>query len=138
MTLPLRDCERFAAIACACARVSPRATSELVIRERICEGLGFLGIELDAARNARDALLISTDSGRVKVRVEPVETAIKPEESLAEFVKRSRRELEAAGHKFMNEEEVTAWIDELRSDDDRIEQISRGAEEEKRPREQGL
>jgi len=40
-----------------------------VIRTRICEGLGFLGIELDEARNTGNASLISTDSGRVAVRV---------------------------------------------------------------------
>jgi acetate kinase len=39
------------------------------IRARICAGLGFLGIELDAARNAENAPLISTDAGRVAVRV---------------------------------------------------------------------
>jgi acetate kinase len=39
------------------------------IRERICEGLGFLGIELNHKRNAENAPLISPDSGRVKVRV---------------------------------------------------------------------
>ena len=40
-----------------------------VVRSRICAGLGFLGIELDAARNEKNADLISTDDGRVKVRV---------------------------------------------------------------------
>jgi acetate kinase len=40
-----------------------------LIRERICDGLGFLGIELNQTRNARNALLISSDAGRVKVRV---------------------------------------------------------------------
>jgi acetate kinase len=40
-----------------------------LIRERICDGLGFLGIELDQRRNAKHAPLISPDSGRVKVRV---------------------------------------------------------------------
>jgi acetate kinase len=39
------------------------------IRERICEGLGFLGIEIDAARNAAHAPRISPDSGRVDVRI---------------------------------------------------------------------
>ncbi len=39
------------------------------IRERICDGLGFLGIELDRTRNAKNAPLISPDAGRVKVRV---------------------------------------------------------------------
>ncbi len=40
-----------------------------VVRARICTGLGFLGIELDAARNEKNADVISKDSGRVKVRV---------------------------------------------------------------------
>jgi acetate kinase len=40
-----------------------------LIRERICDGLGFLGIELDQKRNAKNASLISTDGGRVAVRV---------------------------------------------------------------------
>jgi acetate kinase len=40
-----------------------------LVRERICDELGFLGIELDPKRNAKNAPLISPDSGRVKVRV---------------------------------------------------------------------
>ena len=40
-----------------------------LIRERICDGLGFLGIELDQKCNAKNAPLISPDAGRVKVRV---------------------------------------------------------------------
>ena len=40
-----------------------------VVRARICDELGFLGIELDAARNEKDANLISADGGRVKMRV---------------------------------------------------------------------
>jgi acetate kinase len=39
------------------------------VRSRICDGLKFLGIELDQTRNAQNAPLISTDAGRVKVRV---------------------------------------------------------------------
>jgi len=39
------------------------------IRRRICAGLGFLGIELDARRNARNAPLISSAASRVAVRV---------------------------------------------------------------------
>jgi len=39
------------------------------IRARICAGLEFLGIELDAAPNAAGAPLISLDSSRVAVRV---------------------------------------------------------------------
>lgn len=40
-----------------------------VIRKRICEGLEFLGITLHAKRNAKNASLISTETGRVAVRV---------------------------------------------------------------------
>ncbi len=40
-----------------------------VVRQRICTGLGFLGIELSDDRNARNEPLISTDAGRVRVRV---------------------------------------------------------------------
>ena len=44
-----------------------------LIRQRICDGLGFLGIELDGKRNAKNAPLISPDTGRVKVRVIPTD-----------------------------------------------------------------
>jgi acetate kinase len=40
-----------------------------VVRDRICDGLGFLGIELNETRNAKSAPLISLDTGRVSVRV---------------------------------------------------------------------
>jgi acetate kinase len=40
-----------------------------VIRARICEGLDFLGIELDKSRNAKTAAVISRNSSRVTVRV---------------------------------------------------------------------
>jgi acetate kinase len=39
------------------------------VRERVCDGLGFLGIELDPARNAVHADVISGPSGRATVRV---------------------------------------------------------------------
>jgi acetate kinase len=39
------------------------------IRARICEGLGFLGIELNEARNAENAPVISAQTGRVTVRI---------------------------------------------------------------------
>jgi len=39
------------------------------VRERICDGLDFLGIELDQKRNAENAPLISSEAGRVKLRV---------------------------------------------------------------------
>jgi len=40
-----------------------------VVRERICEGLGFLGLAIDPARNGANAELISTAASRVAVRV---------------------------------------------------------------------
>jgi acetate kinase len=40
-----------------------------VVRARICEGLGFLGIDLDERRNAEAAGVISTDASRATVRV---------------------------------------------------------------------
>lgn len=40
-----------------------------VVRARICEGLEFLGIKLDASRNAANAATISSDDGSVLVRV---------------------------------------------------------------------
>src|SRR5580693_3474221 len=39
------------------------------VRARICDGLGFLGVELDRERNVKNAPLVSSDTVRVKVRV---------------------------------------------------------------------
>ena len=39
------------------------------VRARVCEGLGFLGIELDMSRNTAHAKVISTDASRATVRV---------------------------------------------------------------------
>jgi acetate kinase len=39
------------------------------VRARICEGLGFLGIELNKLRNAETAPVISAQTDRVTVRV---------------------------------------------------------------------
>jgi acetate kinase len=40
-----------------------------IVRARICEGLDFLGIELNESRNKEAAGVISTDASRVTVRV---------------------------------------------------------------------
>jgi acetate kinase len=40
-----------------------------VVRARICDGLGFLGIELEEKRNAANEGVISIDASRIKVRV---------------------------------------------------------------------
>ncbi|HKN10283.1 MAG TPA: acetate/propionate family kinase, partial [Pseudomonadota bacterium] len=39
------------------------------VRTRICEGLGFIGIEMHAQRNAQHAPVVSSDASRVTVRV---------------------------------------------------------------------
>lgn len=44
-----------------------------VVRTRICEGLAFLGVELDPARNAANAAVVSASAGRVIVRVIPTD-----------------------------------------------------------------
>jgi acetate kinase len=43
------------------------------VRERVCEGLGFLGIRLDPDRNGAHAPLISSDDATVTVRVVPTD-----------------------------------------------------------------
>src|SRR3989338_9085389 len=40
-----------------------------VVRARICDGLGFLGIQLDESRNRADAPVISVDASPATVRV---------------------------------------------------------------------
>jgi acetate kinase len=40
-----------------------------LIRQRICDGLEFLGVKLNQKLNAKNASLISSSAGRVKVRV---------------------------------------------------------------------
>ena len=44
-----------------------------VVRARICEGLGFLGIALDEARNRTGATVISREESRITVRVIPTD-----------------------------------------------------------------
>lgn len=43
------------------------------VRARICRGLGWLGVELDEAANARNAPVVSTASSAVEVRVVPTD-----------------------------------------------------------------
>ena len=44
-----------------------------VIRARICDKLGFLGIQLDDDRNANNEAVVSSDASRVSVRVMPTD-----------------------------------------------------------------
>jgi acetate kinase len=61
------------------------------VRERICDGLGFLGIELDRERNAKNAPLVSSDTVRVKVRVIRTDEELMIARSVAHLLVRSSR-----------------------------------------------
>jgi acetate kinase len=61
------------------------------VRERICDGLGFLGIELDRERNAKNAPLISSDTVRVKVRVIRTDEELMIARSVAHLLVHSSR-----------------------------------------------
>jgi acetate kinase len=61
------------------------------VRERICDGLGFLGIELDQQRNAKNAPLISPDTGPVKVRVIRTDEELMIARSVAHLLAHSSR-----------------------------------------------
>ena len=57
-------------------------------------------------------------AGRVRVLVQAVESlSSRPQETLMDFLQRSRMELEAAGSHFMNDAEVAAHIEWLREGD---------------------
>ena len=61
------------------------------VRERICDGLGFLGIELDRERNAKNAPLVSSDTFRVKVRVIRTDQELMIARSVAHLLAHSSR-----------------------------------------------
>jgi acetate kinase len=58
-----------------------------VIRTRICDGLAFLGIELDQRQNAANAKLISTSASRVAVRVIPTDEELMIARATYRFLK---------------------------------------------------
>jgi len=59
-------------------------------RRRISDGLEFLGIAVDERRNAANAPVISTDDGRVAVRVIPTDEEALIARYAAEFIPRSQ------------------------------------------------
>jgi acetate kinase len=67
-----------------------------IVRERICDGLGFLGIELERSRNDAHADVISRDGGRVAVRVIPTNEQLMIARSVRDVI--GRREI-AMPHK---------------------------------------
>ena len=58
-----------------------------IVRARICEGLEFLGIELDQQRNAVNAEAISTAASRVAVRVIPTDEEMIIAKSVCRFLR---------------------------------------------------
>jgi acetate kinase len=60
------------------------------IRARICEGLGFLGLELDAAANEANLPVISAASGKVQVRVIKTDEEIMIARSVARILEERR------------------------------------------------
>jgi hypothetical protein len=72
--------------------------------------------------------------GRVEVVLRPVSEPAPPQEDWWQFMQRARRELEAAGQIFMNDEEIQAHVEWLR-EGDRIDDLLRQADKEGQPRE---
>ncbi len=73
--------------------------------------------------------------GRVTVVLrQESEAAPPPQEDWWQFLQRTRRELEAAGHPFMNEEEVNAYIKWLR-EGDQIDELLCQADKDRAERE---
>ncbi len=57
-----------------------------LIRKRICEGLGFLGIELNDTANQKNAAMISSTSSRVNVRVMATDEEVMITKSVCKFL----------------------------------------------------
>jgi acetate kinase len=62
-----------------------------LIRARICDGLGFLGIQLNQKRNSNNAPLISSDAGRVRVRVIPTDEELMIARSVTRLLNLGKR-----------------------------------------------
>ena len=58
------------------------------VRARICDGLGFLGVDLDDTGNAQNASLISSDADRVDVRVIRTDEEVMIANSVAQILDR--------------------------------------------------
>lgn len=65
-----------------------------IVRERICNGLGFLGIELDQQRNPNNAPLISSDTSRVAVRVIRTDEELMIAKSVTRFLRPAAQAIE--------------------------------------------
>jgi len=78
----------------------------------------------------------SLPPGRVRVVVQKVPEKSPPSETLIEFLQRSRRELEAAGSRLMNEQELNAHLEWLREGDcidEMLRRADEGCQRQERP-----
>jgi acetate kinase len=62
-----------------------------LVRSRICEGLGFLGIELDNGRNDKNAPFISANESRVTVRIIPTDEELIIAETVDQLLSRDKK-----------------------------------------------
>jgi len=68
---------------------------------------------------------LTVPPGRVRVRIESLEPPTQSDESLIEFVARTRREREAAGLPFRTKEEIDAELEEQRNEwDERLDELN--------------
>jgi hypothetical protein len=74
----------------------------------------------------------SLPAGPVEVTIRALPTASASGEDWWQFLQRARKELETSGHQFRTKEEIDAEIDDIRSGDERLEEIYRQSEEQRR------
>jgi hypothetical protein len=71
-------------------------------------------------------------AGRVRVTVQRIGEPPPPKEDWWQCLQRIRAEREASGYPFMSETEGDAFIQDLRSGDERLEEVYRQLDEERR------
>jgi hypothetical protein len=76
-------------------------------------------------------------AGRVRVRVERLAEPAPPKEDWWQCLQRIRAEREQSGYPFMTEAEMKAFIEDLRSGDERLEEVYRQVEEARRTEPKG-
>jgi hypothetical protein len=74
---------------------------------------------------------VSLPAGRVQVTVQPLPQPKLQGEDWWQCMQQIRAEREAAGYPFMTEQEVQAHIEDLRSGDERLEQVYRQVPEQR-------
>jgi hypothetical protein len=68
---------------------------------------------------------LTVPPGRVRVRIDSLEPPTQSDESLIEFVARTRHERDADGHRFRTKEEIDAELEEQRNEwDERLDELN--------------